>query len=646
MSSKFKHKSAPSTARRQDTETSTEESSGEDGKVPLTEKVILQEGLIGMDGHIEKLTTLWEELQLCSVDVAHPSLDLLTFAETCFYLGVISLKPDPRAPPPGEASKKYGQWLADNPDIDREWNSAQWPKPTKPLKVARRPAPQPGPSNVTPSQGFIFEMDLPGETVLSPKARFLSGLDNPIASEPNIQISETTIEETNTRFFSGLDPIPSATSGQIPGTTVEHNQQAETTLEDTSTAQPVPSFSEASTVTQRYLDVFVDGKDPEGFQDDERQSKVWAPPEDNWDHRHPEWADYDDPSKPGYQPYPTTLPGGIQYTSSSDWTRDVPETPSPVGLVYLTATPLAGGDDQVGELNIGIILDTDARGKGHAKEVLGRVLEMAFNQRRCHRIQAAVLERDTKEQALFLFTQMKFGHEGTRRLSFFSPLEQEWKDVTYLALLATDWAMRLYLKPAPKSLWDEMFARHAREREALLRWDESRLRKLNRTSSMETIVPTHPSVGDSDAEAGMSDADVYNSAVSSPRREPARSVSPSPPPTSPAALSASKGKKREAPHLHDADHHDAYAYDASSSAGEESDFDGEQAWESRSRKIGRFGAASPTSSVSSSSHLSVPPSVRSDSEGSSWDMVDALSTSTSEGGETSGSESGWSDGMA
>lgn len=80
----------------------------------------------------------------------------------------------------------------------------------------------------------------------------------------------------------------------------------------------------------------------------------------------------------------------------------------------------------------------------------------------------------------------RFGHEGTRRRSFFSPLEQEWKDVTYLAILDTDYMLRSYFKAAPKSLWDELFIRHDRERQALLRWEENKAR-LNRTASMETI---------------------------------------------------------------------------------------------------------------------------------------------------------------
>jgi hypothetical protein len=52
-------------------------------------------------------------------------------------------------------------------------------------------------------------------------------------------------------------------------------------------------------------------------------------------------------------------------------------------------------------------------------------------------------------------------------------------------MLDTEWMMRTYFKPAPKSLWDEMFARHDRERLALLQWEDSRT--LKRTMSCETV---------------------------------------------------------------------------------------------------------------------------------------------------------------
>jgi hypothetical protein len=53
-------------------------------------------------------------------------------------------------------------------------------------------------------------------------------------------------------------------------------------------------------------------------------------------------------------------------------------------------------------------------------------------------------------------------------------------------MLNTDWAMRSYFKPAPRSLWDEMFLRHDRERENLMRWEATKS-GLTRTISMETL---------------------------------------------------------------------------------------------------------------------------------------------------------------
>jgi hypothetical protein len=79
--------------------------------------------------------------------------------------------------------------------------------------------------------------------------------------------------------------------------------------------------------------------------------------------------------------------------------------------------------------------------------------------------------------------------------------------VTTLSLLATDWALRDVFKPAPVTLWDELFARHERERQDLLKWEDKNLaeqRKLLRTSSMETIrvlTETDPAASSSATES-------------------------------------------------------------------------------------------------------------------------------------------------
>jgi hypothetical protein len=93
-------------------------------------------------------------------------------------------------------------------------------------------------------------------------------------------------------------------------------------------------------------------------------------------------------------------------------------------------------------------------------------------------------------------------------------------------MLDTDWVMRTSISPrfrvAPKSLWDELFARHQREREELLRWEE-RNYPLKRSMSMETVrnivAPSSSSVSTSASEdEAMTDSGSAVSATASSRR--------------------------------------------------------------------------------------------------------------------------------
>jgi hypothetical protein len=97
-----------------------------------------------------------------------------------------------------------------------------------------------------------------------------------------------------------------------------------------------------------------------------------------------------------------------------------------------------------------------------------------------------------KDRAMRLFIGQGFKHEGTRRRSVLKPerggVVGVWRDVTYLAMLDTEWALRAVLKhkgPAP-TLWDEMFTRHTREREEMVKWDEKHNR-IRKVSSTETL---------------------------------------------------------------------------------------------------------------------------------------------------------------
>lgn len=120
-----------------------------------------------------------------------------------------------------------------------------------------------------------------------------------------------------------------------------------------------------------------------------------------------------------------------------------------------------------------------------------------------------------------------FRHEGTRRRAFFSQITCEWKDVTYLAILATEWVHDQNTgcpkaKLCPFSLWDEILSRHQREKEDFIRMEEKK--GLKRSSSIETIrqlVPTALS-SDSDAESSGFTTDTSTSSSDVKRMKSSR----------------------------------------------------------------------------------------------------------------------------
>ncbi|KAG8216485.1 hypothetical protein J3R82DRAFT_6597 [Butyriboletus roseoflavus] len=161
-----------------------------------------------------------------------------------------------------------------------------------------------------------------------------------------------------------------------------------------------------------------------------------------------------------------------------------------VGLIYLYSGP---ANLPAGEANIGVIVKEDMQRSGYAREAVQLVLRWAFEELKFHRVQAAILDTPFKDRALRLFIGSGFAHEGTKRRAVYLPEEEGmagvWKDVTYLAMLDTEWMLRSTWKKDNQpvtTVWDEMFARHSREREELLRWEENHGR-IKRSSSTETL---------------------------------------------------------------------------------------------------------------------------------------------------------------
>ncbi|KAF4563809.1 hypothetical protein EYR36_003051 [Pleurotus pulmonarius] len=333
----------------------------------------LSPGLLGQDDNFDKLSALWEQLQMYTIETADPALDLMTFVGNAHYFAVIMLECRPKTEKQKAVSNYTDPKTSQAPTVSDLW-----------------------------------------------------------ASQPS---------------------IPSTSFAALPDDTYS----------------------------------------PARFPADAPFKANWGPPIIDW--RAPSTQDAGQ--------WPTTY----RRTENEPVYYDVwhpTTTHEAIGMVYLIVTPRKHGPP--GELNIGMILEEKYRRQGYGSEVVRQMLVKAFEEDKYHRVQASLVHTLNKDAAMTMYTQMcalswvnrtdtdllsysrKFNHEGTRRRSFYSPFEKEWKDVTCLALLDTDWINRPFLHPAPKSLWDEMFARHAREREELLRWEDHQ-KRLKRTGSMETIMP-------------------------------------------------------------------------------------------------------------------------------------------------------------
>ncbi|KAI0753165.1 hypothetical protein C8Q80DRAFT_1067940, partial [Daedaleopsis nitida] len=152
-----------------------------------------------------------------------------------------------------------------------------------------------------------------------------------------------------------------------------------------------------------------------------------------------------------------------------------------VGIVYVTMSAIPR------EVHVGVALLPEHRGYGSAMTACAFAVQWAVETIQAHRVQARILSSPHRERAQRLFTALGFAHEGIQRRTV-TDAAGEWADVTHMGVLDTDWVVRKRRRAAPRSMWDDLFERHQREREELLRWDEHRERmRLRRTNSMETV---------------------------------------------------------------------------------------------------------------------------------------------------------------
>ncbi|KAG7097594.1 hypothetical protein E1B28_004930 [Marasmius oreades] len=628
-----------------------------DDAQPSLPRVFLRRGLEGQDENLDGLISLYEDLQLSSVEAARED-DFLAFVENAFYFAVIHKLPvasyaDPvdsddfRSCPTFEEYKKKKK-------AKRDRNR----KKAHNLSVSREDSTKPTPG-LRQQSSSIFDNEDHSDIHHAASDDYIvttsSDYDDEFWSAPftgadvtpqnsNVPVSydKDGVRSASTDIFAieghCNSPPPRAADGfqgvlagcGTPAKEPETNPDNFPSLYQLSNAPHYPPKSSTSSGTRLNnlpsLEEYLNAR--------------YGPPRDSTGTgtrlgfnvalgRNP----IDCPEPP---------------FSAVDCTPYVPVPPVAkvkpyIGFVYLTRSQSEAGLldalGMAGELNIGIILRKADRGKGYARATVIQVLKDVFEKRSdCHRIQALVQQSEEKQRVTNLYTQLQFGHEGTRRRSIFS--FGEWKDITCLAILNTDWAMRGYFSPAPRTLWDEMFLRHERERDDLLRWEERRLigrGLLQRSASMETVK-------DYPKDREVSSSSLSSSASGHEDQEPKRTPTPGSQSESEAEgdmlYMKIKGKNRAMDesvasplglYPHSTDAKGSFPSSISTGRNEYRPLfdDMEEGHSARGFDIGRTSRSSSVSSGSSSGHsfssasvVSRPPSSSvSRSSGSEWEMM-------------------------
>ncbi|KAF7300612.1 Spermidine n1-acetyltransferase [Mycena chlorophos] len=329
------------------------------------EKVILSPSLSGQDSDFNALTSLWEQMQLSVYEPAsQPEADLVSFADTAEYFGVIQRKPTPSKQPASSQSQSSSSKM-EKPPLHELY-------PDKPDRLGLK---------AIPSESRPLSKDLEALRMHDDEAKGDSDT-NPNDEESPFILEDETVEEQRDWLVA------------------------------TWTAQ------------------------------EQTPSRIYGGPVPNLE---------------------------------------------PIGLVYLIASPLSTAPaGQLPELNLGIIVNEKHHGKGYAREAVELVVSHAFKSLNAHRLQATLIAGSAKDRITSILTQLWFAHEGVARGAFYHPFLAEWQDITRFGLVDTQWAMRGYWNPAPKSLWDELLMRHERERAQLLQWEE-RNGKIRRSASAETL---------------------------------------------------------------------------------------------------------------------------------------------------------------
>lgn len=472
------------------------------------ERVYVEQGLEGLDENIDLLESYFKEMQKTTVETAYGPDDFLSFAGCAHYFGVIMLETLPAVP--SESNQD---------DVTDEDAEGELEEDTLPVSRATSP-----PSSMAHSPS---DFGFPHITVSSSE----SGDDSPLITSymsPRTRSEQERDEKWEKYFQSDLQEM-----GEL---FLEPEEDSNAPFfpksESLSPTPDLPHTSESSMA----VDDCIDCPDEEGSAEPVMQEGP---------------STFYRVTKDPFRPSPVDVNFGREYLQSLPSVSSPRETispvspldrnnpnlealiydaairlrselrsnrvraheqrlpapvveeqkpPTPIGLIYLSTSQNFLDPLHMGECNMGMYIDPAFREKAAIVNAINEVTKVAFSNRDCHRLQAIIVDYEDKLSTLELLASAGFRHEGSRRHAFFSNAAQEWQDVTYFSMLATDWVYdengdkkRPPVSLRPKSLWDDLLSRHQRECDDLVRLEEKQAKRLKRVASTETIREFAPS---------------------------------------------------------------------------------------------------------------------------------------------------------
>jgi RimJ/RimL family protein N-acetyltransferase len=474
--------------------------------------VTIQKGLEGQDDNLDLLQSYFEELKAVTVEPSSPELDLLTFATCTHYFGVITLtteniEDDEDAEgEPEEDSVDAGYVASPPPSGAVSFTSARGANRFESKDSISKPTSPEDEKVLKWRDAFLAQLqegDGEEEPQLLSKGKMRENrnIQYTLEQRQNINVPNSSMSNDPDDYIDLVDDMSSDDDLNSQGgeQTEMYSQfdEAESTgtlgreiLSPEQFSSPVKMHE---IPTDPKLEAFV-YKEAITFRDELRAERIKA-----------------------YQEASASKPPSINAPSSRSTT---------IGIAYLASSQNLDDPMHRGQLNIGIYVGPDYIQERGLVLAVKQVVNEAFQDASCHRVQAIIVDHETKLHTLELYTSTGFSREGIGRREFFSPVTHEWKDVFYFAILDTDWMYDNHSvpssgRPRPKTLWDDLLVCQQREREELLRMEEKTLKRSNSMETIRNMAPIAPSTSISETSS-VANSDTASTSSATGNQSPKR----------------------------------------------------------------------------------------------------------------------------